>query len=135
MIRGKKKERDVEIPSSSMADIAFLLLVFFLLTTTIDMEKGLDLTLPGDDEKEVKIPPENLTNILIDANGNVLMKNQQIKMSEIKDNVMEKIRNNPNMVFSLKTVRDTPYEDFIECFDQLKAGGAKKISIADPDES
>lgn len=46
MLLGKKKEKDVEIPSASLSDIVFLLLIFFLVTTSIDTEKGLDLVLP-----------------------------------------------------------------------------------------
>lgn len=133
MLNKKKKERDVEIPSSSMADIAFLLLVFFLLTTTIDMEKGLDITLP-DESSEIKLPPDNITNILINETGQVLMKNQPTDISSIGEKVKQSIAENPNMVFSLKTVRDSQYNDFIRVFDQLKIGGAKKISIASPDE-
>lgn len=133
MLKKKNKERSVEIPSSSMADIAFLLLVFFLLTTTIDMEKGLDIVLP-DQDSEIKIPKENITNILIDQNGNVLMANEPIQVNDINRTVKQKIRENPNMIFSLKTVRDSDYKHFIAVFDQLKVGGATKISIADPDE-
>lgn len=133
LLNKNKKEREAEIPSSSMADIAFLLLVFFLLTTTIDMAKGLDITLP-DDTSEIKLPKENITNILIDATGQVLMSNEPTEIHEIGSKVKDAIAENRNMVFSLKTVRDSRYDDFIAVFDQLKIGGAKKISIADPDE-
>ena len=50
----KKRVKAGEIPSGSMADIAFLLLIFFLVTTTIDMDKGLGLVLPPKgEEKEI----------------------------------------------------------------------------------
>jgi len=97
------------------------------------MEKGLDIVLP-DQESEVKIPKENITNILIDERGNVLFANQPIQVSDINRTVRDKIRENPNMIFSLKTVRESDYKYFIAVFDQLKVGGATKISIADPDE-
>lgn len=133
MLNKKKKERDVEIPSSSMADIAFLLLVFFLLTTTIDMEKGLDITLP-DATDITRIPPENITNILINENGDVLMKGEATDINDISSKARIAMDENPLMIFSLKTVRDSRYDVFIRVFDQLKLSGAKKISIAEPDE-
>ena len=43
-----KRRPSVEINSSSMADIAFLLLIFFLVTTTISMDQGLNIILPSD---------------------------------------------------------------------------------------
>ncbi|HCN24037.1 MAG TPA: biopolymer transporter ExbD, partial [Candidatus Marinimicrobia bacterium] len=46
----KRRFKGGEIPTSSMADIAFLLLIFFLVTTTIDIDKGLGLVLPAEGE-------------------------------------------------------------------------------------
>ena len=63
MLLGKKRERDVEIPSASLSDIVFLLLIFFLVTTAIDTEKGLDLVLPPPGDIEIKIPKKNITNL------------------------------------------------------------------------
>ena len=57
MLLEKRKKHPNEIPTSSLADIAFLLLVFFLVTTTIDMDKGLSLVLPAPGE-EKEIPKE-----------------------------------------------------------------------------
>lgn len=51
MSQGKRRFRGGEIPTSSMADIAFLLLIFFLVTTTIDMDKGLGMVLPAEGEE------------------------------------------------------------------------------------
>ena len=56
----KKKRRGLdEINSSSMADIAFLLLVFFLVTTTISMDKGINIVLPADGEQK-EIPKRKM---------------------------------------------------------------------------
>ena len=55
MLGKKRRFRGGEIPTSSMADIAFLLLIFFLVTTTIDMDKGLGMVLPAEGEEiEIK---------------------------------------------------------------------------------
>ena len=48
---------DVEIPTSSMADIAFLLLIFFLVTTTINVDTGIGMTLPPKLEENVDPSP------------------------------------------------------------------------------
>ena len=57
MLIGKKREKSVEIPNASLSDIVFLLLIFFLVTTSIDSEKGLDLVLPPPNEETIEIGP------------------------------------------------------------------------------
>ena len=59
-----KRRPTVEINSSSMADIAFLLLIFFLVTTTISMDQGLEIVLPSEGN-EMKVNPNNITIISI----------------------------------------------------------------------
>ena len=53
----KKKRAGAEIPTSSMADIAFLLLIFFLVTTTIDVDTGIGMTLPPEPDDTTPPPP------------------------------------------------------------------------------
>ena len=55
----KRRFRGGEIPTSSMADIAFLLLIFFLVTTTIDTDKGLGIVLPPPGDMEIEIRKES----------------------------------------------------------------------------
>jgi biopolymer transport protein ExbD len=134
MLKVRKKERDSEIPSSSMADVAFLLLVFFLVTTTIDMQKGMSIILPEDESDFVKLPPENLSNVLINEYGAVLLDNEPVEISEIREIIVRKMEENPNLVVSLKAVRKTKYKSYIKVFSQLREARAK-ISIAEPDVS
>ena len=53
-MKTKRRFKGGDIPTSSMADIAFLLLIFFLVTTTIDMDKGLGMVLPAEGEELVE---------------------------------------------------------------------------------
>ena len=66
MIVGERRAAAAEIPTASMADIAFLLLIFFLVTTTIDSDKGIALTLPAMGE-DFQVKSQMITNILINA--------------------------------------------------------------------
>lgn len=134
MLIGKKRDKSTEIPTTALPDIVFLLLVFFLVTTSIDTEKGLDLTLPPPGEQEIKIPDRNLTNILVNAQGQVLLDNEQVEIGDIARIVKDKILNNPYMIISLKTDKETSYRDYIKVLDQLKKAEAKKISLAEPEE-
>ncbi|MBC8214425.1 MAG: biopolymer transporter ExbD [Candidatus Marinimicrobia bacterium] len=128
----KKRREAEEINSSSMADIAFLLLVFFLLTTTISMDKGINLVLPAEGEQK-EIPKKNITNILVNQAGKVLIDDKPVFVKDIARIVEEKIAGNDKMIFSVKTHSKTKYDDYVSVIDQLKIAKASRISIANPD--
>ncbi len=120
-----------EINSSSMADIAFLLLVFFLVTTTISIDKGISLVLPSEGN-ELEVNRKNIVNILMNESGKVLLDDKPIKMSAIRGIVERKIAGNPNLIFSVQTHPRSKYQDYLRILDQLKEAKASKISIANP---
>ena len=133
MLLEKMKKKAVEIPTSSLADIAFLLLVFFLVTTTIDTDKGLQLVLP-EKGQETKVRSENIANILINATGAIMMDEEPIELRLISEKARQMIRENDNIIFSVKTVRGAKYDVYIDVLDQLKLANAKRISIAEPEQ-
>ncbi|NUM82453.1 biopolymer transporter ExbD [bacterium] len=133
MLVEKRKVSGAEIPTGSLADMAFLLLIFFLVVTTIGSDKGIDLVLPPEgDVKE--IPKTNIMNILINDNGDILIDEEPRLMNQVKDIVKDRIVKNDKLIVSVKTTRLTPYRVFISVLDQLKQADARKISIAEPDK-
>ena len=128
----KKQRRPIEeINSSSKADIAFLLLVFFLVTTTISMDKGISLVLPSEGN-ELEVNRKNIVNILINESGKVLLDDRPTKVNAISGIVERKLSRNSNLIFSVQTHPRTKYQDYIRVLDQLKEAKATKISIANP---
>ena len=87
MIRNRRFKGG-EIPTGSMADIAFLLLVFFLVTTTIDTDKGLGIVLPpaGDVEIEIQKKKGFLESVMKKLNNSRFSENapKQVVDLEIK---------------------------------------------------
>ncbi|MCI0515449.1 biopolymer transporter ExbD [candidate division KSB1 bacterium] len=134
MIKDKGKTRKAEIPTSSLADIAFLLLTFFLVTTTIDIDKGIGLTLPDPKGEQKQIRKENITNLLINESGQVLLDLREVSVPQIKEIISEKIRQRPQLIVSLKTDRNTPYNVYVQVIDQLKLANARRISLAEPEK-
>ncbi|MFZ1520185.1 MAG: biopolymer transporter ExbD [Ignavibacteriaceae bacterium] len=124
----KKKIPEATIPTASMADIAFLLLLFFLVATVIDVDTGLGLTLPElqENPEEVKIPPERMASVLVNENGDVLIDGNVIPVFQIKDMLKARIASkndlpsNRKMIISLKTDRKTVYNVYIAALDQIK---------------
>lgn len=124
----KKKIPEATIPSSSMADIAFLLLIFFLVATVIDVDTGLGLTLPEivEDQVEVKVDKDRMAAVLINENGDVLIDGNVIPVFQLKDNLKARIASkidlpkSKKLIVSLKTDRKTVYNTYITALDQIK---------------
>ena len=130
----KRRFKGSEIPTSSMADIAFLLLVFFLVTTTIDTDKGLGIILPPPGEIEIEIRKENILNCLINSQGKVLLDDEPAMVNQIHNIVGQKLRENDKLIISVKAHPKTAYSDYVRVIDQLKMADAKRISIANTDK-
>jgi len=136
----QKKKRDVEIPTASTADIAFLLLIFFLVTTTMSTDKGIPMILP-ERGGEAKINPKNIAQLLINESGLVLFDGRQVEDMELKDLLVERVQErgvdtegSPRLIISIKSDRATEYDRYITVLDIVKESGATKISIAEPDK-
>ncbi|MFQ6675573.1 MAG: ExbD/TolR family protein [Fidelibacterota bacterium] len=128
----KRRIRPGEIPTASMADIAFLLLIFFLVTTTIDMDKGLGLVLPPKGEQK-EVPKKNISNLLINAKGEVLLDKEPVQVPDLKRVIREKLAANDKLIISVKTHPMTKYQAYVDVLDQLKQAEATRISIAETD--
>ena len=132
MLLNKKKDREAVIPTSSMADIAFLLLTFFLVTTSLDLDKGLGLSLPAKGEG-IPIPKKNIANLLVNATGEVLLDEEEIQVAAIKEVIKQKLAQNDKLIVSIKTDRNTSYQAFVSVLDQVQMAEAPRISIAEPE--
>ena len=126
----ERKARVGAIPEGGMADIAFLLLVFFLVTTTIDMDTGLGIILPAEGQ-ELEINKKNILNCLISASGNVLLGGEPVEMKDLSRRVKEEIRANDKLIISVKAHEKSEYDVYVEVLDQLKLANATRISIAE----
>ena len=131
-----KRRPPVEINSSSMADIAFLLLIFFLVTTTISMDEGINIVLPAG-ESTTKVRQRDLTNIYLNDNGDVSFQTPggdrtEIRSSElyrIKSLVEQSLNSNSEMIFSVDVAKKAEYSNYVQILDYLKQADAKKIAI------
>jgi len=124
----KKKLPSAEIPTSSMADIAFLLLIFFLVATVIDVDSGIGMTLPEfvEDVETVEVPKDRMAAILINETGDVLLDGQPISIFQITTTLKPRIQSkidlpsNKKLIVSIKTDRKTVYNSYIQALDQVK---------------
>ncbi|NNE42605.1 MAG: biopolymer transporter ExbD [Gemmatimonadetes bacterium] len=125
----RKKGMSDEMSTASMSDIAFLLLVFFLVTTTFAQELGLTLVLPGQASETAKIKMDNILNIEIQSNNLVLLDGNQISVSRIENEVRHRCAANPKLIVQLKVHPDAFYGTMVDVLDEIKLAEATKISL------
>ena len=84
-----------EINAGSMADIAFLLLIFFLVTTTMDVDSGIARKLPEktDQQSDVIVKEKNVLDIVVNRNNQLLIENELVKVTDVKRLAMKFIDN------------------------------------------
>jgi len=119
----KRRQRvEAEIPSASMADIAFELMIFFLVATTFDVDTGIGLVLPpaAETTEQVKVKQSDIAKLLVNAAGEVLLDGDLITIPQIRETIKNKIKQNPKLIVSIKTDRETNYSRYIEVLDELK---------------
>jgi biopolymer transport protein ExbD len=129
----RREDRDeAEIPTAGMADIAFLLLIFFLVTTTINVDTGIGMTLPPKLDPDQKPPPvkeRNLFKILVNAQGELLVEEEPANINQLRQRVKNHVTNygeDPDLavspsdaVISIKTDAQTPYNQYIQVLDEV----------------
>jgi len=124
----RRSLRSAEIPTASQADLAFLLLLFFLVSTVIDVDTGIGMTLPEfvENQEIVEISKDRMASILVNENGDVLLDGQPISLFQITVTLKPRIQSkvdlpkNKKLIVSIKTARKTVYNAYIQALDQVK---------------
>ena len=125
----KKKGMGDELSTASMSDIAFLLLIFFLVTTIFNQEQGLPMQLPGQASETAKIKQKNILNIDVEANNLVYLDGTQFRVPAIESEIRRRVFENPKLIIQLKVHPDAFYGTMVDVLDELHLAEATKISI------
>jgi len=135
-----------EVNAGSMADIAFLLLIFFLVTTTIETDSGISRKLPPieESEEDVVIKQKNIFTVLLNGKDQILVEDELMELEEIRAAAIEFLDNGGGMgedgcdyckgkrdprssdnpdkaIISLKNERETSYAAYISVQNELVA--------------
>lgn len=122
-----------EINGGSMADIAFLLLIFFLVSTQIVIDKGILVRLPpwNENQEPQNINQRNVFKVLVNADNQILVREEVVDTDQLKDRIKAFI-SNPNQskelaskpskaIVSLQNDRGTKYATYLEVYNEIKA--------------
>jgi biopolymer transport protein ExbD len=133
----KKKEALGELRMDSTADVAFLLLIFFIVTTIFAAEQGLTLVLPGKQKEKtdtVKVKESNIATIFVQVDNAITLDRKPIEVNQIQKAIEDRILANPKLVVLLKIHPEADYGRMIACLDELRLANANKVSLKTADK-
>ncbi len=129
MAKVKKSVRPQgEIPTASMSDIAFLLLIFFIVSTVFVKERGLKVTLPRAESLD-KIPRTHSVTIYVDRNGIISIDDFQVEIPLIENVMLKKVNTDFNMIGCFRTDEGTPYGVMADILNQMRKANALRVSF------
>jgi len=136
----KKKRRrvGVRIDMTPMVDIAFLLLTFFMLTTTMNKPQAMEINLPPGDAN-VEVPQSNLLTLRVSENGTIywnigLDKPEKVTLVELRKILKEKNASNPKLITLIKVDRKGKYVMMVNIMDELNVADITRFSLATFDD-
>jgi biopolymer transport protein ExbD len=131
IVRRKKAEAAREITMASTSDIAFLLLIFFIVSTIFAAEQGLTLVLPGkkSEETQVKVKQSNIATLKVHANNAVTLDDKPIEINHIMKTIEARLAANEKLVVLLEIHPDADYGRMVACLDELRLANATRVSL------
>lgn len=137
LMKKKKKGALGEITMASTSDVAFLLLIFFIVTTIFAAEQGLTLVLPGKQKEAddtVRVAEKNIATIFVQADNSITLDKRPITVNHIKRAIEDRLLANPKLVVVLKVHPDADYGRMVACLDELRLANANKVSLKTAEE-
>ena len=135
LLRRKSTISDT-IPTASMADIAFLLLIFFLVSTTFDDEIGLQVVLPElGPQSEQEVSPQNLIYFQVQPDGSIVLRRgndtaeRRITGRQVESTMRQELISNTEAIAVVQTSPQATYEDMITVLDGIQGAGATRFSL------
>lgn len=131
--KNKEKVSD-EISTAGLADIVFLLLIFFLVTTVFPKDRGLAIVLP-EQQEEQEVSQKNILHLLVQPTGAVDVRRgesqqtQTMQPDDIEQLWRQEVQSNPNLIAAVKTHPEAPYRFMVNALDALHQAGAERISL------
>lgn len=130
-VRRASQDTGTAIPTASMADISFLLLIFFIVSTVFVRHRP---ERPPEIPKAVSIDllknRRNITNLWISADGIIQIDSALVNMQGVAPTMLAKLRGNPQLIVLIKSDERTPYGVVSDVIEELRRANALRISFA-----
>ena len=128
-MRFRKREQSVDnIDVSPLIDMVFILLIFFMVTTTFVKDMKLDLNRPS--AASATLSNEKVIRVYIDNNSEVYIDNQPIKVWAMQSKLRDLLRSSTSKAVLVVTDTDIPVESLIDVIDECKQSGAIDVAVS-----
>ena len=132
--RRQKKRVSIRIDMTPMVDVAFLLLIFFMVTTVFRTPQTMEINLPPSDQK-VDIAESNLMTFYITEEGSIFWtigkdKPQKVAMKDVQALLGEKNKANAKLITLVKLDRKAHYHMMVDMLDEMNIGNVTRFSVA-----
>lgn len=124
----KKVKATSEIPTASLPDIVFMLLLFFMVTTVLRRSVGIPVDLPVAKKIQKLEAKKNVTHIYANSMGEISIDDKLVRTSDIRKIMYKKFVENPRTIASLKVDRNAPMYVVTDIQQELREGGVLPIN-------
>lgn len=118
-----------DIDMTPMLDVVFIMLIFFIVTTSFVKESSLDVNRPSNKPNEVKTESQVVL-ISVDDTGTVKVDNRQVDIDSVEANVQSALAGKPDASVVVLISKDAGTGSLVKVLDQARSAGAKNLSIA-----
>jgi biopolymer transport protein ExbD len=126
----RKSKPASEIPSSSLADIAFLLLIFFMVSTTFRKEQDRDVAFPEADATErLDEPRKNILHVFVEQDGRVFINDVNVPMQQVSQVVQPLYEENRELVIVLRADAEARYASIDAVQKELQEANAVRVTF------
>jgi len=136
--KGKKKKKrrvGVKIDNTPMVDVAFLLLTFFMLTTTMNKPQTMEINLPPSNDVTVEVAESNLMTIRVKEDGTIYWNiaretPAKVEFKNLRKLMADRNQANPKLITLIKIERKGKYQMMVDIMDELNLANITRFSLA-----
>ncbi|MBE9529688.1 MAG: biopolymer transporter ExbD [Proteobacteria bacterium] len=129
LVHPKRRERiKVQVPLTSLIDIVFLLLIYFLLTTNFMVDEGIKIKLPQ--ARAAAPQTEEVITVYVDQQGRAFLGTEEVSIARLFDRLKEMIGSQENKLVVIRADRAVILNKAVKVMDIAKAAGAGRLCLA-----
>jgi len=137
----RSKKTSTRIDMTPMVDLAFLLLTFFVMTTTLNKPQTMEITMPEEDEKEPpKVNEKHVLTLVMGKNDKIFwyigITDPEVKVTNfsntgIRKLLLEKKRDIPKLIVLIKSLDESKYKNMVDILDEMNINSIQRYAIVD----